>query len=377
MAAAGAAHIAPAGADPFRVMIVDDSAVIRGIFRRTLDADPQISVAAAASNGQIALDMMGRDSFDVIVLDIEMPVMDGMTALPRLLAADPSIKIIMASTLTQQNADVSLKALAMGAADYIPKPTARQEIHSSTGFKQELVDKIKALGAARRGTARLTTRPDAALASPAAKPAADAPIRLRRPGLKRPQVLAIGSSTGGPQALFKVFEGLRDWLEVPIVVTQHMPKMFTRILAEHISKVAGRLAVEGEEGMAVEAGRVYVAPGERHMLFRKDGARTVIHLTEDAPENFCRPAVDPMLRSLAAVCGGHVLATILTGMGQDGMTGCQAVVEAGGTVIAQDEATSVVWGMPGAAAAAGVCTAVLPIDGIASQIRTLFGRPGA
>ncbi len=194
------------------------------------------------------------------------------------------------------------------------------------------------------------------------------PISLRERSTYTPRVLAIGSSTGGPQALFKFFANLGNSVTVPILITQHMPPTFTRILADHIERLCGRPSCEGADGMAVENGHVYLAPGDYHMIVSAGEGGKVIGLNQDPPENFCRPAVDPMLRSIAAAYGPQVLTIIFTGMGQDGCAGSQAIVAGGGTVIAQDEATSVVWGMPGATAAAGVCTAVLPIDEIGGYV---------
>ena len=358
---------------PYRVMLVDDSAVIRGFFRRTLEADPEIEVVASVGNGQFALDSMQRHEFDVVVLDIEMPVMDGLTALPKLLAADRTVKIIMASTLTLKNADISLKALAAGAADYIPKPVSASKIHSAQVFKRDLIEKVKALGAARRRTlvpAQARARAPETVASPLAA----APYTLRDPSTAEPLVLGIGSSTGGPQALLEVIGGLPKDFNLPILVTQHMPATFTSILAEHIAAAAGRPAEEGKTGDPVERGHVYIAPGDHHMVVERHGAECVLRLTQSPPENYCRPSVDPMFSSMAKIYGRNLLCTILTGMGQDGLVGAKAVIEAGGSLLAQDEASSIVWGMPGAVAVAGLCSAVLPLDEIASHIGKVSGR---
>ena len=367
---------------PYRVMIVDDSAVIRGFFRRAMEHDPEIEIVHSVGNGQTAIDAMARDPVDVIVLDIEMPVMDGLSALPGLLRIDPAVKIIMASTLTVANADISLKALAKGAADYIPKPTTTTELHSSDTFGHELVAKVRALGRARRGLPALADPPPANSAARARAPARPTalyagPVTLRAPAILPATVLAICSSTGGPQALLKVIQGLGADFNLPILVTQHMPATFTGILATHIAKASGREAKEGEDGETVRPGCVYVAPGDYHMLLRRGDAGPAIQLSRSAPENFCRPSADPMLRSMAAIYGNRLLTLVLTGMGHDGLEGGRVAVEAGGTLIAQDEATSVVWGMPGAVATAGLCSAVLPIDQLAMKIREYSGRKRA
>ena len=358
-------------ADPLRIMIVDDSAVIRGLLARTLDADPDISVVASVANGQIALNTIAREEIDVVILDIEMPVLDGLTALPKLIAAAPTVKVIMASTLTRHNAEVSLKALSAGASDYIPKPTSTREIGHADDFKRELVAKVKALGAAKRaaeGPRRTRPGPAATRAVPDRRPQSNAPIVLRKDKIAPPRVLAIGSSTGGPQALFKVLGKLDPAMTLPILVTQHMPPTFTTILAEHLGTVSKRPCAEGVDREPVKEGRIYVAPGNFHMTVEGTPGRAYIRLSQDPPENFCRPAVDPMLRSLAKVYGAQVLAAILTGMGNDGLKGCQSLTASGGTVIAQNEATSVVWGMPRAVAVGGLCTAVLPVSEIAGWL---------
>jgi two-component system, chemotaxis family, protein-glutamate methylesterase/glutaminase len=338
-----------------RVMVCDDSAVIRGAIARILEADPAVQVVARAANGQMAVEELKRTPVDVVVLDIEMPVMDGMTALPLLLRADPQLKVIMASTLTTRGADIALRALRLGAADYVPKPSA---VHGDEAFRRELVEKVKGLARLRHPVA-LPTREAAGL-------------RLRpAPGMQ-PRLLAVGSSTGGPQALFMLVQGLGKTLNVPVVLTQHMPATFTPILADHIGKLGGLPCTEAKDGEALQAGRIYLAPGDRHLLVNGARGNLTAHLTSDPPENFCRPSVDPMLRSAAVACDGRVLVAMLTGMGQDGLAGTRRVVDAGGSAIAQDEATSVVWGMPGAVAQAGLCHAVLPLPRIAPKLRELL-----
>ncbi|MGE5476638.1 MAG: protein-glutamate methylesterase/protein-glutamine glutaminase [Bacteroidales bacterium] len=362
-------------------MLVDDSAVVRGLVTRILEEDRGIAVVASVGNGQMALSALERQEIDVIVLDIEMPVMDGMTALPKLLAADPGVRIIMQSTLTLKGADISMRALEMGAADYIPKPTATRELAGGMDFKTELLSKVKALGQARRRDPNRKARPGVSSAprpAPMPRPSAlhaPGPVQLRTNTPEVPDVIAIGSSTGGPQALFNLLGTMRaGTVKQPILVTQHMPATFTTILAEHISRVSGWDAKEGVDGEVIKGGRVYIAPGDFHMLVEVKGADKIIRLSKNPPENFCRPAVDPMLRSISAAWGKRVLVAILTGMGSDGAKGGQVVVQAGGTVIAQDEATSVVWGMPGAAANAGICSAVLPLPEIAPWMIKLAAR---
>ncbi len=494
---------------PYRVMLVDDSAVIRGLEARVLETDPLIKVVSSVASGKAALRALDELPVDVVVLDIEMPEMDGLTALPLLLAKQPHIKIIMSSALSQSNADLSIRALMLGAADYIPKPSSAEAVTGEGDYRHSLTSKVKALGLASRRVS--ATNDDASVAvpvpskerrfqaegkqasdsrhrkafaaprppsppgyappppawqfplasdqagrsgppslgssslgppvpsvaafndsvvlapvstvaaprlvsasnpvfsgsmaaMPSANPAPNPPpsanqrpaslgnnalplaqvsvgatsraiqtaggMALRSSGPDRPDIIAIGSSTGGPQALFAVLQGLQKLSGVPqpIVITQHMPVTFTTILAEHITRQSGMSAREGIDGEMVLGGRVYVAPGDFHMTIESKGNEKVIRLNKSEPENFCRPAVDPLFRSVSKAYGKKVLACILTGMGSDGSRAAKSLVEAGGTLIAQDEATSVVWGMPGAAAATGMCSAILPLGDIAAWI---------
>jgi len=364
--------------DPYHVMVVDDSAVIRGLLTRALEKDPTIKVAASVGNGEAAIKALERHDIDVVILDIEMPVMDGLTALPKLLAAKPGIRIIMASTLTRKNAEVSLRALQAGAADYLPKPTSTSELTGADAFRRELLEKVKALAKAARPARPATSRAvgqKAAAAAVARSPVR--PIILRKASAALPRIIAIGSSTGGPQALLEVLRDMAASVKLPILITQHMPATFTTLLAEHIERATGVPCAEGRDGEAVSAGRIYLAPGNFHMTVERSAVGSVIRLNQDQPENFCRPSVDPMLRSLAPVYGSALLTLILTGMGTDGQKGAAEVVAAGGTVIAQDEATSVVWGMPGAVATSGLCSAVLPIKEIGPSVRKLVMRSAA
>tara|TARA_R110001583_G_scaffold177021_5_gene332003 strand:+ start:2756 stop:4465 length:1710 start_codon:yes stop_codon:yes gene_type:complete len=559
---------------PYKVLIVDDSAIVRGLVTRMLQEDDDIEVVGSVANGQDALGVMAEGGIEAVVLDIEMPVMDGLTALPKLLEIDPTVRVIMASTLTKRNADISFQAMTLGAVDYIPKPSSAKDLNVGEGFRAELLDKVKAWSEQRRKmleadqarfeeiqqevaaqqaeeeppvdevakpdapsediddhgdhgdaqfkaelsvehqtlqkqgrvqrkrfTAELRPRPlhqpgrhgpvptrpapqpqqqhsqqavasgnnrgntgaavsksvaasaapvernvggaatarpsdpgrlirEAAIAAgggkvtttgvkPAVKPGSCAPTRpatargtqvqSRAPGARSPgsagqrakasagavpapakrakmagqvnllpekrltvEAIAIGSSTGGPQALFEVLRGLTG-VRQPIFITQHMPATFTTILAEHITRLTGIKCQEGQTGMPIQGGQVYLAPGDYHMVIEGRGNSRKIVLNQNQPENFCRPSVDPMLRSLVESYGGNILTAILTGMGQDGMLGGRAVVGAGGMVVAQDEQTSVVWGMPGAAAHAGICSAVLPVGSISAYIKKFAG----
>jgi len=366
--------------EPYRVMVVDDSAVIRGLLTRSLEKDPAVRVIASVSNGELAIKALERHDVEVVILDIEMPVMDGLTALPKLLAAQPGLQVIMASTLTRKNAEVSQRALQAGAADYIPKPSSSSELTSADVFQRELLDKVKALAKASRPNRPATMRPRTLDSRMPVAPANLAPkrtITLRKASAALPRIIAIGSSTGGPQALLEVLRDIAARVKLPILITQHMPATFTTLLAAHIERATGVPCAEGKDGEVVHAGRIYLAPGNYHMIVESQGASTVVRLNQNPPENFCRPSVDPMLRSLARIYGSSLLTIILTGMGSDGQKGAMEVVEAGGTVIAQDEATSVVWGMPGAVATSGLCSAVLPIQEIGPSVRKLVMRSAA
>lgn len=389
--ALAAAHAAPAAERQIRVMVVDDAVVARSMMARWIESEPDMMIAASLRTGREALDTVTIHAPDVVLLDVDMPELDGITALPLLLAKQRDLVVIMVSTLTRRSAELSLRALALGATDYIPKPETTYEAMTSAAFRREMIDKVRGLGRKRlllrEGAPPLA--PEEAPAPrpaplPAAKPlpefkpqraAEKGEIALRPFALAMPRALLIGSSTGGPQALTALFEKLTAAVDrAPVLITQHMPPTFTTVLAEHLRRVSGRGAHEAEDGEPVLAGGIYLAPGGRHMRVLRDGEIVKIALTDDPPINFCRPSVDPLFSSAAAVWGPAVLAVVLTGMGSDGTQGAADVVAAGGSVIAQDEATSVVWGMPRSVAQAGLCSAVLPLDQIPGKIlRLLLG----
>lgn len=373
--------------DRLRVMLVDDSAVIRGLVTRWIEAESDMTVVASLRTGREAVEHVERVDPDVAVLDIEMPDMDGITALPLILAKKRDLAIIMASTLTRRNAEISFKALSLGAADYIPKPEGAREVSAAEIFRRDLVQKIRHLGLRRRGVrvaphspplAPAAPAPGAAPVRPVAAPAAHHPATsaqiVRRPFTAAPpRVLTIGSSTGGPQALMSLVADIGPVIDrVPVLITQHMPPTFTTILAEHLGRASKRPSHEAVDGEIIKAGQIYVAPGGKHMRVGKHGTDIFIQLDDGPQINFCKPAVDPLFQSAVAVWQSGVLAVVLTGMGADGMRGGKDVVAAGGNVIAQDEATSVVWGMPGAAAHAGICAAVLPLGQIGPKLVRVF-----
>src|SRR5262245_6672139 len=362
--------------EPIRVMVVDDSVVIRGMIARWIDAEPDMKVAASLRTGLDAVNQLERINPDVAVLDIEMPDLDGISALPKLLAKKRDLIIIMASTLTRRNAEISFKALSLGASDYIPKPESTREIAAADIFHHDLIQKIRHPGAKIRRASGASPPLAPVRLQPAAKPAPAAsaapPVR-RQFGLTAPRALVIGSSTGGPQALMSLAANIGPVIDrFPVLITQHMPPTFTTILAEHLARSSRRPAHEAVDGEIIKPGRIYLAPGGRHMKVARHGADTFIVLDDGAPVNFCKPAVDPLFTSAIDVWQGGTLAVILTGMGSDGMRGGKDIVAAGGSVIAQDEASSVVWGMPGAAANAGICAAVLPLKEIAPKLVQLF-----
>ncbi|WP_209001879.1 protein-glutamate methylesterase/protein-glutamine glutaminase [Stappia albiluteola] len=381
--------------DKIRVMVVDDSVVIRGLLGRWVESDPALSLVASHRNGKLAVDDIERSNPDVVVLDIEMPEMDGLTALPLMLRKKRDLVVLMASTLTRRNAEVSLRALSLGAQDYIPKPETSSEVTTSLDFRRELIDKVKALGARHRGTRGPAggARPMRAETGAGRTAVADAlgrPVQPAAPRVGaygkpaallttkpysavRPRVLAIGSSTGGPQALQQLMREIGTAIrQVPVVVTQHMPPTFTAILAEHLGKAALRPSKEAENGEILQPGNIYVAPGGRHLVVDKEGGQAIARLTDDAPVNFCKPAVDPLFDSVAKVFGSATLAVVLTGMGHDGAAGVKTISAGGGSIIAQDEATSVVWGMPGAAAQTGLCSDILPLAEIGPKIARIL-----
>jgi two-component system, chemotaxis family, protein-glutamate methylesterase/glutaminase len=366
-----------------RVMIVDDAVVIRGLFSRWVEAEQDLQVVASLRSGREAVAQLERADPDVVVLDIEMPELDGISALPQLLAKKRDLVVLMASTLTRRNAEISLRALSLGAADYIPKPLSTRDVTASSNFRRELIEKIRTLGLrARRnpapatpverivppqGAARQAT--PAFAASPPLVPEASLVPALRAFPATAPRVLAIGCSTGGPQALTHLVSKLGPLFDrAPVLITQHMPPTFTTILAEHLARASGRPTREAKHGEAIDAGHIYIAPGGKHMRAARRDGTAVIEIDDGPLVNFCKPAVDPLFASAAAVWGHWLCGLVLTGMGSDGLKGAQAIIAAGGSLIAQDEATSVVWGMPGQVTHAGLCAAVLPLHDIAPRL---------
>lgn len=347
---------------PIRVLLADDAVVVRRLLTDILDADPEIEVVGAAPNGRLALAKLAQVNPDVVILDVEMPEMDGLETLAALRKTHPRLPVIMFSTLTERGAQTTLDALNLGATDYVTKPSnsgslllARQKV------ADDLLPRIKHLG--RRFRPRTAGAPAAA---PAPKPAA--PPRRPRPTADVVEVVAIGVSTGGPNALAELLPVLPGDLPAPVLIVQHMPPVFTRLLAERLDKRCALEVVEAQHGMRVKSGHVYIAPGDFHMVAARQGTEVVVHLNQGPAEQSCRPAVDPLFRSVADVWGAHALAVVLTGMGSDGSRGASSIHAAGGHVLVQDEASSVVWGMPGAVVQAGLADEVLPLDHLGASI---------
>lgn len=337
-----------------QVLVVDDSAVVRGLIARALETDPAINVAGTAMHGEAALGWMRRHPVDVVILDVEMPVMDGLTALQHIQSEFPGVKVVMASSLTQAGAETTVKALALGAADCIAKPVAKNTADSISQLLDRLVPLVKALGK------QLTT----------ATPSRSKSVPSSRRSLHtvKPKAVVIGTSTGGPNALSLLLSALPVDFPLPILIVQHMPAAFTPMLAKHIAQDTGRPCIEAINGGTIERGHTYVAPGDYHLVVDKQGDHMVTLLNQGPKQHYCRPSVNPLFKSASEWYRRALLAVMLTGMGEDGIEGTRVVADNGGVVIAQDEASSVVWGMPAAVVNAGLAAHVLPLDEIASAI---------
>ncbi len=366
-----------------RVLVVDDAVVVRRLVTDVLAADPDIEVVGVAANGRIALQKIAQLAPDIITLDIEMPEMDGLTTVTEIRKTWKALPIIMFSTLTERGAQATMEALARGATDYVTKPANVGSVTiAQQRIRDDLIPRIKSLcpgvlpatsgtttsasSGATTGSTRISLADQLAkvVGAPAARPPRPAPAGP-------PQsisIVAIGCSTGGPNALIEIVPKLPADFPLPIVITQHMPPMFTKFLADRLSAMSKISVREATDGAVIAPGTAWIAPGDHHMVLKSVGGRIIATLTQGPPENSCRPAVDVMMRSVVECYGPRVLSVILTGMGQDGLRGSEAVHDAGGSVFAQDEATSVVWGMPGFVARAGIASQVLPLDRVAQAI---------
>jgi two-component system, chemotaxis family, protein-glutamate methylesterase/glutaminase len=338
-------------AQKIRVLVVDDSVVMRRVLSEVVTSDPGLEVAGYAANGQIALSLLEQVSPDVITLDVEMPVMDGLATLKALRARRSDVPVIMFSTLTERGAEATIDSLALGASDYVAKPIEQGSYSAARErIRQALLPKIKAL---------------------CRKASASAPLRMvpRRSRIAgRVDLVAIGCSTGGPNALAQLLPSLPPDLPVPVVIVQHMPPAFTRFLAQRLSALGPLPVEEAAQGAALRPGVVHVAPGGYHLELAGNAFGPKVQITQAAPENSCRPSVDVLFRSLPRVYSSRILGIVLTGMGQDGLRGCEVLADAGAQIVVQDEASSVVWGMPGFVAKAGLPDAVLPLAEIGPSI---------
>lgn len=345
---------------PVRVLIVDDSAVVRGLMVSALANTPEIEVVGTAMHGEAALRQLRTRAVDVVILDVEMPVMDGLTALPHILDEFPRTRVVMASATTIDGAEHTVQALALGAVACIAKPVAQSVSDAIAKLTAELIPIVKALGRAHG-------------IDPVPLPAL--PTECRIPLYRGvPEVIVIGSSTGGPNALSQLVSRLPAEVTCPILIVQHMPPLFTPVLAKHLEKDSGRPTFEAAEGSVIESGCIYVAPGDFHLVIERINNRLVTTVNQEPPQHYVRPSVNPLFYSAAKFYGIRALAVMLTGMGDDGIEGTREIVRCGGSVIAQDEATSVVWGMPGAVVRAGLADQILPLNSIADALARHFTR---
>ncbi|MCA9033624.1 MAG: chemotaxis response regulator protein-glutamate methylesterase [Planctomycetaceae bacterium] len=363
-----------------RVLLADDSTVTRRILMEAISGESDMEVVGAAQNGEEAVALFNAHKPDVALFDVDMPKLNGIEALKAIRMTCQSVPVIMFSTLTVRGGEATLDALASGASDYVAKPTGVGHVDKAMEYlRSDVIPKLRQWGKVYKS--KRESAPSAPVSSAASRPSAAVAIRPARLSDGRPpiktsgkkrngpiHVLAIGASTGGPNALAEIVAKLPADLGVPVLITQHMPPLFTQLLAERLDRCSGLTVREGYDGAVVKPGQAWVAPGDHHMVVARAPSGVVLRLNQAAPENSCRPAVDVMFRSVAQVYAGNSLAVVLTGMGKDGAAGCLQLSNAGGGVIVQDEDTSIVWGMPRAVAEAGVADAVLPLGEIARAI---------
>jgi two-component system, chemotaxis family, protein-glutamate methylesterase/glutaminase len=357
-----------------RVLVVDDSVVIRKLVSDGLAQDEMVEICGIAANGRIAMQKIPQCNPDIVTLDIEMPEMDGLQTIKEIRKLYPRLPVIMFSTLTERGATATLEALSLGASDYVTKPANVGSVAVGTKrIQEDLLPKIRSLCGVHPALVPTAMAATPAMTKPATAPAA------RVPGRQAIEILAIGCSTGGPNALADVIPELPADLPVPVVIVQHMPPLFTKMLAERLHSKSKIKVFEGQPGMVLQPGTAYLAPGDYHMVLQRKGVQTLLALNQEPPENSCRPAVDVLFRSVAALYGGATLGVILTGMGQDGLRGCELLRDAGAQILAQDEASSVVWGMPGFVAKAGLADRVLPLSLIGQEMarRICQAKPAA
>ncbi|MGC8550413.1 MAG: protein-glutamate methylesterase/protein-glutamine glutaminase [Acidobacteriaceae bacterium] len=363
----GDTRLAPPTRDKIRVLVVDDSVVFRSLVSRMVEQDPLLELVGTARNGADAVAKIPRFQPDLVTLDVEMPELDGLGALRQIAGNYPHIRVIMFSSLTARGAQVTVEALMAGASDYMTKPSGGPVSSDSFLYlARDLSSKIRGLFPARVAGQRKLRAVVPTLIKPVFRPA---PLKLRL----APRVFVIGVSTGGPSALAEIVPQIPADFPLPIAIVQHMPPHFTRLLAERLARVSKIPVVEAADGMIAAPGTALIAPGDYHMRLVQDGARLKVSLNQQPPENSCRPAVDVLFRSVADACQGAVVAAVLTGMGQDGLLGVRQLKDFGATVFAQDRASSVVWGMPGAVAKAGLADATLPLHQIVPTVLDKVG----
>jgi two-component system chemotaxis response regulator CheB len=368
-----------------RVLVVEDSVVMRRIITEILSEDPNLEVVGTAANGRLALMKLSQVNPDVVTLDVEMPEMDGLECLRELRKTHPRLPVIMFSTVTEKAASATLDALALGANDYVTKPSKVADVAAAWDHvRHQLAPKILHFGTPVGARTQQRPAPMARAVQPAPRsngataegPAATPAPPPRSGGRARTEIVTIGVSTGGPNALAALLPRLPEDLSVPVAIVQHMPPMFTRMLADRLSAVCKLPVHEAADGARLEPGHVYLAPGDYHLTVERQGGDLRLRTNQDPPENYCRPAVDVLFQSAARVFGPSVLALVLTGMGQDGLRGCRSIKEAGGRILVQDQASSVVWGMPGAVFDAGLTDGAYALDRLADEVMLAVRRNG-
>lgn len=356
------------GARPSTVVIADDSVVVRGLIARWLGESGRFQVVGVAGDGEAAIEHAGRHHPDIMVLDLDMPVLDGVEALPRILKESPRTAVLLTTTLTERNAQLALKCISMGAIDVLPKPDSRNGLTLSLDFRSELLGKLGSIAQShlRDGEPAL----DGALATSLPSGVVD----LRPLVSVMPRYLVVGASTGGPRAVARVLSDLGEALaSLTTLVVQHMPPLFTASFADQIAVQLGVPTREPHDGERLTRGTIYIAPGGRHLGIQRKLGHIVASVSDGPPVHFCRPAVDVLFNEAARHLGPAALGLIMTGMGSDGTDGATTLRRAGAAVIAQDEPSSTVWGMPGSVVRAGQASAVLALAGIGPAIRTLVG----
>jgi two-component system chemotaxis response regulator CheB len=354
---------------PIRVLVVDDSAVMRSLLRAVLATCAEIELAGMAQDGPEALEAIERLNPDLVLLDIEMPRMDGLEVLAEIRARGRHVKVIMCSTLTRRGAGITLEALARGAVDYVAKPSAQNGVRDGiAALARELLPKIQALFPSRSGPSPVSRTSTPSVVRPVQRSIGGSSASVA------PSVVLVGVSTGGPAALEKFLPAISEDFPLPILIVQHMPRLFTALLAERLDGLCRLSVREAEAGAQPAAGVVHLAPGDWHMELSGSPEHCALRLNQAAPEQHCRPSVDVLFRSAVSVYRAGVLAVVLTGMGSDGLDGCRAVHSVGGRVLVQDRKSSAVWGMPGVVAEAGLADQVLPLEAMAGEITRLVGQ---